>query len=155
MDRVKFERMIHEFPFLLNIFQQAELSRHWIQSIQVKRADSNLLEAQPRTSYVDAGSFATISYRKFWVVCPFQTVCLKIAHYKERVYEGGGYTEEAGLIGDQLMQFAGGEITHLVEIMDERFEFEDEPHASPKVIIYRMSDFAWQRFCPTKQTAQS
>lgn len=144
MNVSKFESMVREFPFLRKLFACEHLSAETIEEIRVQCVDRNLLEARPGSWNYDAGSFNNAGFRNFWVVCPGEIFRLKDAHYKDTAYVGGGWVREAGLIGNQLVELLDREIDYIVESTNEWYDWAD---SGPVVIVYKMKNFDWQRFC--------
>lgn len=145
MDQVKFDRMVREFPFLSTILQVGAINQaDLVEDIQVRRADRNLLEVRPGSWHHDAGSFNRAGFRNFWIVSPGEVICLKDGFWRTEYPYGTTNDEKVGLIANQLVDHLSREISHIVEVTNEWYDWADQ---GPTVIIYKMNDLAWRRFC--------
>ncbi len=151
MDSNKFAQMVREFPYITNIFTEEGLSADRIGEITVARGDRNLLEVTPRAWSYDADGYGDYAgHRSFWAVTVGKIAKLKSAWDRSIPYHRNDQTE-TDQIGFQLLAL-DRDVKYIVEIHAEGWDHEIK---SPHVVIYKMENFDWRKYCPPIQLTQS
>lgn len=136
MQQNKFEAMVREFPFLKQVFAEAELTADTMSGITVARGDRNLLEMTPAAWSHDAGGYGEVSgYRSYWFVTDKGEVGrMDSAWCRTLVPHGVRSQDTAEKISVQLASL-NKEVPFIVEIHDEKWDGEE---FCPNVTIYKM-----------------
>ena len=136
MQQDKFNAMVREFPFLTEVFTQAELKATDISGITVARGDRNLLEVTPAAWCHDAEAYGEVSgYRSFWFVTEQNEVSgMNSAWCRTVIPHGVRSQQPAQKIGVQLAS-SNKVAEFIVEIGGEAWDNED---LFPSVTIYKM-----------------
>ncbi len=142
MKVVEFDSKVREFPFLGNIFAQEKLSAISIGGIRIERADRNLLEVTPITTFHDSGMGEHSKSRLFWLIAPGETRALKTASARP-----------IAPIGTQLLAL-NRQVLFLVEIHAEYWDFDSEENKLPDVVLYKVLDFDWRKHCQPARPKQ-
>lgn len=146
MNSRKFRSLVREFEFIERIINSQRLSADSLGHIAVARGDRNLLEVTPCHWSHDADQYGNHEgYRYFWVVADGEVFQLENAWSRSILFERNEQVNSAA-VGSQLAA-RGHSVEYVVEVSAEGWDSEER---IPRMVIHKMKNFDWRRFCVSR-----